>query len=725
MLGAALGQFPELAVIPDERLTAALRRRSLPLDVVPDADQLRRIADETGGWTAVSGTVIASGGRLHVNVQAMDVATSKVLTRADREIAVDGDVRPAFDTLAAHLLTITGIARPTTADLVAQTTSSPEAYRAYLAGLEAMRHDEARAAIDAFTNAVRLDSTFTLAWARLGLASVLWDARAMSDPTSLAYRAVERATRGTHPLPPREARLIRALQAAFLGRLGAARAILDSAMIADPGDLEVREYLAVADMRDFVLVDSSSRAPVLRGARNQAARLLESVVESDPGRSSAFHWLAVLYGETAGAGTGQPALPGLKRDAPSLAQLMSPFNYTLLIPVLRDSIEYMTLGDWSALPRAYRRRMQMRAVELGQEWSDRWIAAAPRDPAAHWAAAQFAAISGDFNRVLREIDLAVTSQSMTSVADIALARARALVATVDSAVARVRTPQPPCTYLASGLAQDWVYALPPATRVAIMDSVVAGLDAVNRVNGLAACQHLLATALVQDSAALRRPAAAQALLRAIDSLQAVEGADADATMLRAAAMLRAIDTTTAAQLGSRPRLLRLMSEASILSRFEPAGFVVAGDSVTVTWRWIGPTPARWDVPGLYGGWALRARVLVTGGMDTTQVVLAAEHQFKDQPTASTGGVAELVDAVTQKGGIVIGYLPGVHIPPSTLPVYAGRVSAEGNIFKLVVRGDVAEGLRRAHPSTAQFGLQSCAPVTGGLCSAPSLPIEYH
>ena len=772
MLGAALGQFSELTVVPDERLTAALRRRSLPLDVAPDVDQLRRIADETGGWTAVSGTVIASGGRLHVNLQAMDVATSKVLTRADRDIAVEGDVRPAFDSLAAHLVTISGIARAPAVDLIAQTTSSPEAYRSYLAGIEAMRHDEVRAAIDAFTNAVRLDSAFTLAWARLGLASVTWGPPATSDPTSIAYRAVERATRGTHPLPTREARLIRALQATFLGRLGAARAILDSAVAADPRDLEVREYLAGAEMRDFVMVDSTSRVPVLRGPRNEAARLLESVVDNDPGRSSAFHWLAMLYAETAGAASGQPGLPGLKRDAPSLAQLTSPFNFQLIIPVLRDSIEYMTFGDWTALPRAERRRLQMRAVEKGRAWSDRWIAASPGDPSAHWAAAQFAALGGDFDKVLRESDLAVTSQSMTPPVDIAIARARALVATgaldraialtdslragvgvpqplyeiasrygvaarllqrkwkpawqiVDSVVARVRTQQPPCTYLASGLAQDWAFALPPAVRVAIMDSVVAGLDAVNRVDGLAECQLTLATSLAQDSAALRRPAATQRFLRAIDSLQSVEGTDADAAMLRAGMMLRVVDTAAAMQLGSRPRLLRLMAEVSVLSRFEPAAFVVAGDSVTVSWRWIGPTPARWDVPGLPGGWGLRARVLVSGGMDTTQVMFIAEHQFKASASASTGGVTELVGAVTQKGGVMVGYLPGVHMPPNTFPVYAGRVSAEGSIFRLVVRGDVAEGLRRAHPSTAQFGLQSCAPLTAGLCGGPTLPIEYH
>ena len=55
MLGSALGQLNDLQVVPEERLTAALRRASLPLDGAPDATQLRRLAEETGGWTGEIG----------------------------------------------------------------------------------------------------------------------------------------------------------------------------------------------------------------------------------------------------------------------------------------------------------------------------------------------------------------------------------------------------------------------------------------------------------------------------------------------------------------------------------------------------------------------------------------------------------------------------------------------------------------------------------------------
>jgi len=262
-------------------------------------------------------------------------------------------------------------------------------------------------------------------------------------------------------------------------------------------------------------------------------------------------------------------------------------------------------------------------------------------------------------------------------------------------------------------------------RVAIMDSVVADLGRATGVDGFAACQVILATSLAADSAGVRRTGAARSLLRAIDSLQPVAGPAADAAMLRSLWALRAIDSLAATRLAANARLVRLASDVSVTSRFEPAGFLVSGDSVTIRWRWIGTNPARWDVPGVFSGWALRARVLVSEGIDTTQALFSLEHAYENKPAASVGGVAELADAVTQKGATVIGYLPGIRMPPTTMPVYAGRVSTEGDVLRLVVRGDVAEALRRAHPSTAQFGLVSCVPVTGGLCSWPTRPIEYR
>ena len=767
MLASALGQYADLQVVPEERLASSLRRVSLQPDAVPDAEQLRRIADETGGWTAVSGTVVATGGRMHVSVQALDIATTKVLTRAEGDVAADGDVRPAFDTLAARLLTVTGLTSGGSVDLGALTTRSVPAYRLYLNGLEAMRRADGRAAIDAFSGAVRLDSTFTLAWARLAHASILWDERALTDPRSVAYQAVQRATQSARQLPMREKRGIRALEFAFQGRMGETRAILDS-LISDPADLDAREYLAVTELRDFVLVDSTARQPQLRGSRNRAVRLLEGVLEREPGRRSAFHWLAVIYSELVGGVSGQPQLPGYRRDVPSLAALFKPTNFVPLVPVLRDSIETITMPAWLALSRAQRSALLQRAAARGAEWTDRWRAVAPDDPAANWFASIFATHQGHYARALEDLDLAASPRLMVPAADVATVRARVLLAlghygesirltdslraqpglpaasiqilaqtsiaarllagqwvpaalAADSAITRLGALVSTCSFMAGILSTTGAWALPSPVRVAVMDTVAAHFLSVARSPKVDACALVLATGLAMDSLGLRRERAASGALRLVDSLEgAAPYPGADAELWRSGGLFRLIDSAKAEVLSTRPRLVRVAREMSLARRFEPGGFVVAGDSVTVSWHFLGPLPMRWDAPGFYNGWAFRARVNIVSGADTTPVLFLAERAWAPGFVEASGGLSDLAAAVTQKGATFQN--PVLAATPTW---FAGQVRADGDVLRLVVRGAIVDMLRGARPATAQFGLVACVAVSGGLCDSPTVPIEYR
>src|SRR3989441_12879433 len=73
MLADALGQWTELTVVPDERLYPALRRHELHPGDVMDLASLRRVAAETGGWTAVAGGNIGTSGRRAVSAPAHHV----------------------------------------------------------------------------------------------------------------------------------------------------------------------------------------------------------------------------------------------------------------------------------------------------------------------------------------------------------------------------------------------------------------------------------------------------------------------------------------------------------------------------------------------------------------------------------------------------------------------------------------------------------------------------
>lgn len=123
MLSESLGQFHDLTVVPEEKLNAARRRLAMRADSQPDALQLRRLAEETDGWTAVSGNIFTVGHKLRISVQALDIHTARVMMRAQTEIAADADVRQAFDSLTVRLLAPTGV-RAARADLTALTTQS-------------------------------------------------------------------------------------------------------------------------------------------------------------------------------------------------------------------------------------------------------------------------------------------------------------------------------------------------------------------------------------------------------------------------------------------------------------------------------------------------------------------------------------------------------------------------------------------------------------------------
>jgi hypothetical protein len=86
---------------------------------------------------AVSGEVIATGGRLRVSARAWDVPTSRELVRAASEVPFTGDVRAAFDSVSLRLLRYAGI-DSVSADDARSSTRNIDAYKAYLRGLYAV-----------------------------------------------------------------------------------------------------------------------------------------------------------------------------------------------------------------------------------------------------------------------------------------------------------------------------------------------------------------------------------------------------------------------------------------------------------------------------------------------------------------------------------------------------------------------------------------------------------
>jgi serine/threonine-protein kinase len=204
MLTLNLASWTDLNVVDYERSLDLLRDADLENATRIGLEDAREMARDAGVWTVVLGQVRRIGDSLSVTARAYDVATGdRVGEAAEHRAAVGTDPRVIFDEVAADLLDLAGAPamRP---ELAQTTTTSLEAYRAYLYGLQALNRWQLGEADSAFRAATEADSTFALAYYKGALARG-WR-RTISDTSDvrLARAAARHATR----LPQRERALI-------------------------------------------------------------------------------------------------------------------------------------------------------------------------------------------------------------------------------------------------------------------------------------------------------------------------------------------------------------------------------------------------------------------------------------------------------------------------------------------------------------------------------------
>ncbi len=401
LVADALGQWQDVYVVPPERLYPALRRHGLVPGQVMDEDKVRRVAEETGGWTAVAGDVLATGNRIQVTARVYDVVSGQVVVRAREEVAAQVDIREAYDRLAGRLLQVAGL-EVETPRLAGVTTQSLEAYKAYQNGLAYYDGYQLAKARAEFQRAIQLDSTFAQAYMKLAKASMT-TADVMTNPQSQMYRYAEKALALSSRLPPRDRGLVQAMSDLFHGQLTSGRERLEGLVAADSNDVEALQQLADIEMIDPILVERNG-ALRPRGDRNRAARLAKRVLGLDPQQHSMYNNLAVLYGIAGGLNHG--AVPGLKKDPPSLLALgvgLGAQPDTLFAALLRDSLEVLPVDEFERLPPGQLEEGRRRARDIAVAWVERWLAVAPEEGLAHLSAAAVFALAGQYDRALAQV----------------------------------------------------------------------------------------------------------------------------------------------------------------------------------------------------------------------------------------------------------------------------------------------------------------------------------
>jgi DNA-binding SARP family transcriptional activator len=220
---------------------AVLARLSPPDTGAATVERGVAVARRLGASAFVIGEVTAIADRLDVRAVLYDsvgrhetVLATQARTRAALPEAVDDLARQ----LVASRLP--GPAQRLSR-LATLATDSLDALRAYLAGEQHLRRGEFGPAVDAFRAAVTVDSLFSLAWFRLGVA-LEWVQASSPERRVTLERAVAMSDR----LTERDAMLVRAYHAYAFGSLEEAEALYRRLVTLYPEDVEAWYGLADA-----------------------------------------------------------------------------------------------------------------------------------------------------------------------------------------------------------------------------------------------------------------------------------------------------------------------------------------------------------------------------------------------------------------------------------------------------------------------------------------------
>lgn len=780
LIADALGRNDAVTVVPDERLYPALLRSGLAPGGVMDLARVRRVATETGGWTAVTGEILVLGDRLRVSARAFDVVSNAEVLRAVEEAAAGEDVRAVYQRLGTRLMRAAGVGVVEAADLASTTTGSIDAYRAFVRGIAHINRSEVRRAREAFLEAVRMDSGYAQAYARLAEAELAVDPRQIANPQSALYRWIARAAALAGRLPPRDRELVLAIDDCLSGRFASARRRLEGLLAQDSTNVDAVEWRSTIEFFDPILVATPvGERP--RGSLNAAQRYAKRTLELDPSRHQVYGSLVQSY-LLVGGGTPGFTL-GYRQEATSLPALLGRQPDRTFVPVLRDTIELVPSESTSTVPGDTLVAARERAVRAARQWAERWIAAGPHEADAHLWASRVHAQAGDYALALRALETAdslgvetglenVPARRMSLLArmeryadgtrvadslwnagalditrltayqieglgwawllfvlDRNYGRATALLERVAGPLAPAATANPQLTaealavVLLSGNAQAYFLA-PAAIRVRVLDRMLEdapGLPAgpITRLLPFLATLRIEDTSVANRSALTARVAAAAARLETAhpDLAYQLAVVARDDSSAR-----RTVDTL--AWFAARRR----SSEEERLAtqrRFRPLRVVVTDSVATFSWAVEGDT-FRWNrVETGPGDPDFRWVAEFAAGGARYEALATAGGRAGAAPT--TGTLTALLGASLRLLREIVG--ADTTQPRRVVSLGAVRAEVEPGGLRLVLREPrlLAE-LRREQPATVRMRFLPCAqPPDGGRreCVDERVPVTYQ
>ena len=294
----------------DPRLVLTMARRE---GRQIDAGTARRVAERVGAGLYVTGSVVEAGGRIALTGTLHD-HSGRVRAVAQTRTAEVTRLFDLVDELSRQLMAGEASEPNDLVRLAARTSTSVAALRAFLDGERAIRSGRHAAALEAFQQAVTEDSTFALAYYRLGAAG-----RWMTE-YALANAAAEKAARYGSALPSYARRLLTAQQAIHRGAYAEAESLYRAGIASRPGDVDAL----------FGLGDLFYHYNALRGrSKGEGADAFERALVIDPeDGQSRLHLLELRVWE-GNARKVDSLLPGL--DEGSDFAVKWPFVQALIV----------------------------------------------------------------------------------------------------------------------------------------------------------------------------------------------------------------------------------------------------------------------------------------------------------------------------------------------------------------------------------------------------------
>lgn len=194
-----LGRSDVVTQVEPDRVRFALERMNRPADAQLDAELAREVAIREGIKAIVTGDITAAGSGYVLSARLIATDGGEILRAARSEAANDGQVIEAIDHLSRQLRerigeSLRNIRRGESLERV--TTASLEALHRYSRGIRALNIEgDNDRGIGLLEEAVALDSTFAMAYRRLGIAlRNRGDGEAGDSALARAYRHRERLT---------------------------------------------------------------------------------------------------------------------------------------------------------------------------------------------------------------------------------------------------------------------------------------------------------------------------------------------------------------------------------------------------------------------------------------------------------------------------------------------------------------------------------------------------